>query len=230
MSELASSGYSGTDNLEVMEAARRYNAFLCGLVADRARPGDRILDFGAGAGTLARPLCATGWQVDCVEPDRALRDRLTAAGLNARAELPGERYPLIYTFNVLEHIADDAGTVTALGERLAPGGCLLVYVPAFALLFTSMDARVGHLRRYRRRALTALVERAGLRLETAAYCDCLGFFATLLFKFAGNDRGAINQRALIAYDRWVFPLSRLLDRAAGRWFGKNLLVVARRDG
>jgi len=205
MSELASSGYSGTDNLEAMEAARRYNAFLCGLVADR------ILDFGVGAGTLARPLFAAGWRVDCVEPDRALRDRLTAAGLNARAELSAERYLLIYTVNVLEHIADDAGMVAALGERLAPGGCPLVYVPACALLFTSMDVKVGHLRRYRRRALTALVERAGLRVETAAYCD-------------------INQRTLIAYDRWVFPLSRLLDRAVGRWFGKNLRVVARRDG
>lgn len=226
MSEVAAS-YSGADNLEIMEAAVRYNAFLRGLVTARAGRGDEILDFGAGAGTLARPLAAEGFRVACVEPDDTLRARL--AGLPAYAELPADRFDLIYSFNVLEHIADDSGTVEALRDRLKPGGRLLIYVPAFPVLFGSMDRKVGHLRRYRRAGLAGLVSAAGLRVETARYQDCLGFFAALAFRWFGNDTGAIDEGALVAYDRFVFPLSRALDRWFGGWFGKNLMVVARRD-
>ena len=45
--------YSGQDNLEAMRAAVRYNAFLADLIARHARPGERLLDFGAGLGTFA---------------------------------------------------------------------------------------------------------------------------------------------------------------------------------
>ncbi|HEY1797163.1 MAG TPA: class I SAM-dependent methyltransferase [Stellaceae bacterium] len=222
--------YSGTDNLEIMEGAVRYNAFLRGLVAARASTDDAILDFGAGAGTLARPLVDAGYRVACVEPDEGLRARLASSGLTAYPELPDQAFDLIYSFNVLEHIADDRGTVAALGARLRPGGTLVIYVPAFPMLFGSMDRKVGHLRRYRRDELAALVREAGVKVETAVYRDCLGFCAALIFRFFGNDCGAIDPGGLVAYDRFVFPLSRWLDRWAGRWFGKNLLVVAKRNG
>lgn len=230
--DIAGLPYTGTDNLEVMEAAVGYNAFLRDLVAARVRAGDRILDFGAGTGTLARPLAAAGYSISCVEPDAELRACLVSAGLAAHANLseaPTAGFDLIYSFNVLEHIADDRGIVAALRARLKPSGCLLIYVPAFPVLFSSMDRKVGHRRRYRRAGLAALVASAGFAVTIARYQDCLGFFAALLFKWVGNHRGTIDERGLIAYDRYVFPVSRRLDRWAGRWFGKNLLIVARRN-
>lgn len=231
MSSDPTGGYSGVDTLEVMEEALNYNAFLQNLVTARARPGDHILDFGAGSGMMARPLTAAGYDVRCVEPDDGLRPRLQANGIEAHAAIdaiPAESLDLIYTVNVLEHIPDDRGAVAALRERLKPGGRLIVYVPAFPILYTSMDRKVGHVRRYRRGGLIALLEQADLTVERVAYQDSLGFAAALLFKLIGNGSGTINRRALIAYDRLVFPLSRLLDHVCGRWFGKNLLALARR--
>lgn len=223
--------YSGLDNLEVMAGARNYNAFLQRLVSGHLDRRDEILDFGAGIGELARPLAENGYRVFCVEPDARLRARLTSLGLFAAASLdaiPDLRFDVIYTVNVLEHIGDDAGAVSAMASRLKPGGRLLVYVPAFPLLYGSMDRKVGHLRRYRRPALAALLRGAGLRLESIGYHDCLGFAASLLFRAIDND-GMINRRALIAFDRLVFPLSRVLDTVAGRWFGKNLFAIACRQ-
>jgi SAM-dependent methyltransferase len=231
MSPDAAGAYSGVDNLEVMEQALNYNAFLQELVTAWARPSDEILDFGAGTGVLAVPLAAAGYQVRCVEPDAGLRARLQASGLDAHVaieEISPDSLDLVYTVNVLEHIADDLAAVAALRRRLKPGGLLVAYVPAFPTLHTSMDAKVGHLRRYRRAGLAEVLHRAGLIVEQIAYQDGLGFVATLLFKWFGNDKGAINLQALIAYDRCAFPLSRRLDRLTGRWFGKNLLAVARR--
>ena len=146
-----------------------------------------------------------------------------------RDVIMNQKYLLSPTGGIVEHIADDRGTVAALRARLKPNGSLLIYVPAFPVLFSSMDRKVGHRRRYRRAGLATLVANAGFAVTIARYQDCLGFFAALLFKWVGNHRGTIDERGLIAYDRYVFPASRCLDRWAGRWFGKNLLIVARRN-
>ena len=58
--------------------------------------------------------------------------------------------------------------------------------------------------------------------------DVIVIAATLVFKLLGNNTGDINRRALIAYDRFVFPVSRLIDRFSSRWIGKNLVALARR--
>jgi SAM-dependent methyltransferase len=221
--------YSGVAALETMAEAVNYNAFLLGLITARVNSNDWILDFGAGTGTLARPLAAAGYRVTCVEPDDDLRSGLSAAGLTADASLSfssNEQFDAIYTFNVLEHIADDASTVAALSARLKRGGRLLVYVPAFQILYSSMDRKVGHFRRYRKAQLRQAIQSAGLKVDSIGYVDSLGFFAALLFRLIDNDRGTINRRGLIAYDRCVFPLSRRLDRLTGRWFGKNMFAVA----
>jgi SAM-dependent methyltransferase len=223
--------YTGVENLEIMAVAVNYTAFLTGLITAELKPGDAVLDFGAGAGLLARRIGAAGYRLACVEPDAALRDRLSAAGLPSHETLdaiPHGSLDLIYTFNVLEHIEDDLGAVAQLRDRLRPGGKLLIYVPAFPCLFSSMDRKVGHVRRYRRRGLAAVLAGAGLRIGRIAYQEGLGFFASLAFKLVGSADGTINKTALIAYDRWIFPLSRPLDRLTGRWFGKNLVALARR--
>ncbi len=227
MTEPPISAYLGVDNLEIMDEAINYNAFLLALVTARARSDDIILDF-AGTGSLARPLAAQGCRVSCVEPDPDLRLRLVRAGLAVHAgldEIQPESIDFIYTVNVLEHIHDDNATIAALRARLKIGGRLLIYVPAFPLLYTSMDRKVGHVRRYRHGQLREGLRAAGLQVEHISYRDCLGFFAALVFKLIGNDSGTLNRRALVAYDRYVFPLSQRLDRWGGMWFGKNLLVV-----
>ena len=58
----------------------------------------------------------------------------------------------------------------------------------------------------------------------------IGFFATLIFKWTDQRRvGDINARALLLYDRFLFPISRALSRVFGRWLGKNLFVVAEKN-
>lgn len=229
--ESAAFAYTGVDNLETMAAAVNYNAFLAALVAAELTPGDDILDFGAGIGTFALQFAAAGHRVVCVEPDPNLRATLSTAGLRCHASVNAiapNSLDVVYAIDVLEHIEDDLGAVGQLPDRLKPRGKLLVYVPAFNCLYSSMDRKVGHVRRYRRAGLAAVLTKADLQIERIAYRDSLGFLASLAFKFVGRGDGTINERALVAYDRWAFPLSRRLDRVTGRWFGKNLWAIARR--
>ncbi len=223
--------YTGTGNLEVMAEAVNYNRYLLGLVRRAARPGDRIADIGAGIGTFAAALAADGYDVACVEPDAAQAEVLRSRGLahvHDASELPAGSLDFVYSFNVLEHIEDDAAAASTWVSRLRPGGRMLVYVPAFDLLFSSMDRKVGHVRRYRRASLRRVLEGAGLEVGRVRYADSAGFFATLAFKALGNDSGEIDRRALVAYDRVAFPVSRAADRLLDRVVGKNVVATGRR--
>lgn len=225
------SEYSGTENLEVMADAVNYNAFLVDLIRNEIRPGETVLDFGAGIGTFAKAVAGPGCEVQCIEPDRRQLDRIVAAGLRAwpdLADLDNGSVDLLYSLNVLEHIEDDVAALQRCHEKIKPGGRILIYVPAFQILFSSMDKHVGHWRRYSRAELAEKVQLAGFDVIRNEYVDSAGFLASLLFKAFGNDSGVINRAALIAYDRYAFPLSRLADRIFNRVFGKNVLLIARR--
>ena len=221
--------YGGTDNLETMTEAVNYNRALVALIVQHARRGDRILDFGAGIGTFARAVADAGYAVECVERDAEQRRILTAHGLRAHgdiAEIPDAGIDFAYSLNVLEHIDDDVAAIRALARTLCPGGRLLIYVPAFPLLYTSMDRKVGHVRRYRQRDLRTKVAAAGLTVTKAQYVDSLGFLATLVYRAFGSASGDIDRNALRTYDRLVFPVSAWLDRALNQVLGKNVLLIA----
>lgn len=221
--------YTGVDNLEVMREAHNYNRFLLSTVRRYAKASARIIDFGAGTGEFALPLVALGCNVTAVEPDDLMQRRLREGGMQAVSsprELADQSFDYVYTLNVLEHVENDVAALRELYVKLAAQGTILIYVPAFPLLYTSMDAKVGHMRRYTRRTLIAAVRAAGFDVGHVAYVDSIGFFAALLFKFVGNKDGDVSVAALKLYDRVVFPLSRALDLLVQRWFGKNLLLVA----
>ena len=221
--------YTGVENLEVMREAENYNRYLQSLVEQHAAGATRVIDFGAGSGTFAIPCVAAGFDLTAVEPDAHLRATLAEARIRAVADvalLPDEAFQFAYTLNVLEHIEDDVETLKALRAKLVPRGRLFVYVPAFPVLFTSMDARVRHVRRYTRATLRSSLEAAGFEIREMRYADSLGFAATLMFKTLDNGSGDVNRRLLKLYDRLAFPVSRALDTLTHRWFGKNLLALA----
>lgn len=225
------SEYTGTENLEVMADAVNYNRFLIALIQNEVRLGEKIVDFGAGIGTFAKAVSSGGHQVHCIEPDRRQLERILESGLTASPDiscLEDGSFDLLYTLNVLEHIEDDVAALKTCHDKIKPGGRLLIYVPAFQVLYSSMDRNVGHFRRYSRTELSRKVRTAGFDIIKNEYVDCAGFVATLFFKVFGNDKGTLNRRALIAYDRYVFPLSRFGDMAFNRVFGKNLFLIARR--
>jgi len=225
------SGYGGAANLEIMEAAVRYNGFLLGLITPLAAGGKRVLDFGAGSGTFAAELRQRQVDIQCVEPDAGLRRELETKGLRAHADVKNiraESIDLVYSFNVLEHIEDDAAALRELRTVLKPGGRLLLYVPAFMILYSAMDRRIGHVRRYRKKALAELVRRARFAVDDVRYADSLGFLAALTFRTLGPASGELNPRAVRVYDKYLFPLSRALDVCLDPVIGKNLVLRATR--
>ncbi|HEY4270886.1 MAG TPA: class I SAM-dependent methyltransferase [Candidatus Udaeobacter sp.] len=221
--------YTGLDILESLGHAANYNALLLDLILQNTDRLSRMLDFGAGIGTFSKPLRDRGADVTCLEPDPYLADGLARAGFPVFGDLeqvPDSSFEFIFALNVLEHIEDDQKTVCHLGKKLAKGGRLLVYVPAFDFLWTSLDDKVRHRRRYRRRGLKELVAKANLSVLESGYVDCLGFFAALGFRFFANKNGHLTSHSVKLYDRYLVPASRVLDGLFSRLLGKNVYVVA----
>jgi SAM-dependent methyltransferase len=225
------SAYSGHENLEIMEDAVNYNAWLVRLATSYLPKTGRVLDFGAGTGTLTRQLKAVRPDIAALEPDASQARALLAQGVpvvGSVEEIADGSLAGIASFNVLEHIEDDAGTVRILARKLRPGGVMFVYVPAFAVLYGEMDRRVGHVRRYRRGPLRQLMQQAGLQVGRCRHADSLGFFAALALRLLGPGDGTLNPALVKLYDRALFPISRAFDLLTGGSFGKNLFVVATR--
>ncbi len=232
MSSEGTEGYTGVDNLEVMAEAKKYLAYLNGEIAAIAGPprdGLTLLDFGAGAGTHTVDIRDRGYDVIAVEIDEGLRQRLESQGFTAHQSpdsVASGSVDVAYTMNVLEHIDDDVAALRSVGDTLRPGGRLVVYVPAFQVLYSSMDEKVGHLRRYRKAALVEAVTKAGFTVDECRYVDSLGFAASLGFKAIGNKDGDIGGKSISLYDTYAFPVSRVIDKATGTFVGKNLMLFA----
>jgi SAM-dependent methyltransferase len=223
--------YSGVDILEALESAHNYNDYLTRLIRESTE-SNVLTDFGAGIGTFSKRLRARGYQVQCIEPDPLQRERLEEQGFDTFASImsvPDDSVSFLFSLNVFEHIEHDTIAIREVRQKLKPGGALLIYVPAFECLWTSLDEKLRHYRRYTKKTLRHLVEQEGFAIEHIRYADCLGFITALVFRLLNRSAATVTSTVISFYDRWLFPPSRVLDKLFGRWFGKNVYVLCKRQ-
>lgn len=220
-----------------MALATRYNdALFASILTHFPAHSKRVLDFGAGTGLFVervrRHLDPTV-EVSALEIDPKLIERIrrreTAVPILSSLEvIPDQSLDYVYSLNVLEHIEDDLSVLQQLRKKLKPGGSLYLYVPAFMCLYSSNDRKVGHFRRYRRKALRDLLLQAGFQPTFGRYRDPVGFFAALVFKWLDRKQtGSISPGSLVFFDRFLFPISRACEPIFGRLLGKNVEWTAR---
>jgi SAM-dependent methyltransferase len=229
--------HEGYNTLERLEAAPHYNAWL----GSKLRPhiGRRVLEVGAGIGTITRQIEAGRERVIALEADAYYAQRLAnlfrgsdvVTPVHAPVEetdwesLTTERLDTVLLSNVLEHIHDDAGAVRRFRSVLPVGGRLVLLVPALPALFGSLDEAVGHHRRYTRATLRTLLEANGFELELMESLNFVGIGGWFL---NGKilKRRSLPPLQLRIYDR----IAPLLARAEGVLklpVGMSLLAVAR---
>jgi SAM-dependent methyltransferase len=150
------------------------------LLLAEARPGERVLDLGCGAGRFVAALRDAGADPVGVEIAEAAlaRARAVAAGADLRLLEPDGSIPLehgsvdlVWCSEVLEHVADGAHLLQEARRVLRPGGRILVTVPyhgrlkAALIAFTRFDAHFDpqgqHLRFFTRGTLALSLQAAG---------------------------------------------------------------------
>jgi SAM-dependent methyltransferase len=141
------------------------------------------------------------------------------------APFAGRGIDTILCFNVLEHVEDDRGALRRLHAALAPGGRLLLLVPAHQRLYGAIDRAIDHYRRYDAAGLAATLEEAGFRVEHTQYFNRLGVLgwylnSVLLRRTKVPGLQLRLQNVLVPFLR--------AEAALPLPFGLSLIAVARR--
>jgi len=234
MSENINFKYTGHEELKMVEKSLvNYNSFIVRTFLKHSNGAKKILDFGAGVGTLAYR-----WQeldpnskVICFEIDTNQIQILINRNLETYTVLSQiEDCDYIYTSNVLEHIEDDQSALHSLYSKLKVNGRLGIFVPAHQFLFSKFDATVEHFRRYSKKDLEEKVNKAGFVIEHSVFVDSLGFFAWYLIKLSNSNLANQNAFLIKLYDRFIWPLSKFFDSCGCKFlFGKNILLLAHKE-
>jgi SAM-dependent methyltransferase len=225
--------YSGTE-LDATAEARNYARWIMRYFAPYL--GEQVVEIGAGTGTFSELLLDSERTVRLVLFEAAhnlfplLRQRF--ADRNVRLHC-GAFDPLaldspadsIVLVNVLEHILDDAALLSQIHQSLRPGGSLLLFVPALAWNYGSLDKAFEHHRRYSKGDLVKKVRAAGFRIEQARYVNIMGVASWF---FAGKvlRQTTLRPAQVRWYDRWVVPWSFKLEQVWEPPLGQSLLAVA----
>jgi 2-polyprenyl-3-methyl-5-hydroxy-6-metoxy-1,4-benzoquinol methylase len=232
--------YIGSE-LELFAAARNWKSYW----SRQLRPfvsGD-VLEVGAGIGanTLFLDRAVDRGQWVCLEPDPQLGAELIRNLQDAQDSKKyefvcgtiqnleaGRRFDTIVYIDVLEHIESDSDELCAAASHLRPGGCVIVLSPAHQRLFTPFDSAIGHYRRYNRSMLRKCSPPT-LELEHLRYLDSVGLFASAANRLLLRQ-SMPTKAQLQVWDKWMIPLSAILDSLLWYSLGKSIVGVWRRPG
>jgi SAM-dependent methyltransferase len=202
----------------------------------------RILEAGCGTGGNLAMLSAFG-TVAALEPDAEARDFASRKGpfdirggrLPDDIPFDAESFDLVVALDVLEHVSDDVGSLSALGDCLRPGGWALLTVPAFPFLWSRHDVTHHHHRRYVKSGLSELARAAGLRPVKTTYFNSLLFPAITAVRFLkavaslrDREDDAMPPRGLNRLLTALFASERHLIGRVPLPAGVSLLMLARK--
>jgi len=222
--------------LDNLDGAGNYAGWIFELIEPYLGP--EVLEIGAGHGTFTEMLARKAKRVVASDISERcvtrLRERFSGQESvevvhgsvdSAAAHGPFDTVILI---NVLEHIEDDDGALRELATRLLrPGGRAVLWVPAFSLLYSDFDRRIGHYRRYRRPGLRKQLADAGYEVLDIRYVNAVGAVAWLVLA-RWLRRTPTHGTTVKVFDRYFVPA---LERLERRWhppFGQSVLAIASR--
>ena len=228
--------YIGNE-LELFEQAKTWKRYFGSFI--KPLLGKQVAEIGAGIGGTTAAMCNGEQDLWlCVEPDEALAEEISEK--ITQKQLPSvckvvatyaselkQQFDSVLYIDVIEHIEDDKAELATAASLIKKGGRLFIIVPAHQKIYSPFDKQIGHFRRYNRTSLQGIVP-ASLRVEEIKYLDSVGYFASLANK-AFLKQSLPTAKQVLFWDRYIIPLSRIMDRLTGFRFGKSLLMIAKKN-
>jgi glycosyltransferase involved in cell wall biosynthesis len=166
----------GSPILSRLGRAPKFNGWM----AEVIRPfcGAHVLEIGSGVGNISLHLVPRQTFVATdVNPiylrqlETLRRDRpylqVQYCNLTDHSTFPTRAggFDTVICLNVVEHVGDDQAALENMRAVLSPEGRAIVLVPQGMWNFGTVDAALGHKRRYSRASLQEVAERAGFEVE-----------------------------------------------------------------
>jgi len=166
------------------------------------------LDVGSADGPSVAWMKTGSRQLNLDLDPRGLKPGEGVCGSATALPFVDQAFDVVAAFDVVEHCEDEGRAVSELARVLAPGGRMLLSVPAYQWAWTDHDVNAGHYRRYTRTRLRGVVEGAGLTVDRSTYAF------TTVFPFFVAERAVrrLRQRGGRAPEPGLAPVSAKVDR------------------
>lgn len=151
----------------------------------------RFIDIGAGNGLLLRFFKKKGFDVSGMELSadlcEAMKQNPAMKGIHIlQGDISKKRgpqeYDVVLASDVIEHIKNDERALSNLFSFVAPGGILILSIPAHSFLFGKRDKLWGHYRRYDKDRLLKKLSQLRGQIEFISYWNFVGFFAYFFYE------------------------------------------------
>jgi SAM-dependent methyltransferase len=168
-------------------------------------PGSKILEFGAGDGWQACELQRRGFKVTAIDahPPRDGQHHPVASYDGSRLPYPDASFDVVYSSNVLEHVAAFELVQSELARVLRPRGTAVHCVPSATWrLWTSLGHPLYAARWAARLALSRPGTRKGTAPSTAAHgAPAMSFFAMVKRGLWPHRHG---EQGTVLSELWLF--------------------------
>jgi SAM-dependent methyltransferase len=171
-------------------------------------PRARVLDAGCGSGRnmvdLAHWGTVTGVELSEAAAEAARGRHVGEVVEGSVLEMPfaPASFDLVVCLDVIEHLQDDRAALRELRRVLAPGGALLVTVPAYQWLWSGHDVVNHHHRRYSRTTLRRAARDAGWECERTTHFNSLLLPVAVALRALDRLHARATESSL---DLWVPP-------------------------
>jgi SAM-dependent methyltransferase len=124
---------------------------------------------------------------------------------------PDGHFQLAASLDVIEHLEDDVGALRELRRVIAPGGWLLITVPAYQWLWSGHDVLNHHHRRYNSATLLAAAGQAGWHPVRTTHFNALLLPVAIALRAMDKLTPKATESSL---DLWVppGPFNKLLEQ------------------
>ena len=148
--------------------------------------------------------------------------------LNSNIHSIKKKFDTIMYMDVLEHIKTDKKEIKKAINLLNPGGYLIIFVPAFQVLYSNFDRDIGHVRRYRKFFFFNLAKKYKIKLIELKYFDSIGFIFAIINRLVGTNNQNNVGLGVKIWNNFIF-LSKFFDSILKNMFGKSLLCILKKD-
>ncbi len=206
-------------------------------------PAGTLLDLGCGVGANLPMLEKYGQTLGVDMSPEAVEfckaqgiENVTRADLDHLEGVPANSASVVLLADVIEHLDDEGPCLQAAYDALAPGGALIVTVPAFMFLWSPADDFAHHRRRYTAPELEQVIAPL-FAIQHLTYFNTFLFGLVLagratekLLRRQGDDTYAVPPPVVNQVLKTIFGAESLLVPRRKLPFGVSLLCVARKRG
>lgn len=204
--------------------------------------GNRIMEVGAGIGIFAEHILSCNPDLFVItdidefflkilsekfkHPNVIIRKLDINSENSVDNEITSLKIDTLIANHVIEH-TDDSVSLANLSKILAPGGLLILRVPAFNFFYNKIDKRFGHIKRYTKREMCEKLERNGFDILISSYKDAFKLIPWIIFGFSNITSDILFSRRFIKFMDMIYgSLSFIFDLPLA--IGANVYCVGRK--